>query len=274
MAMQREPESGVIPGQENVRLSVIVRIPTPLRKLTNDQDVVSGNGETLTQCIDGLDAQYPGLKDRLVDETGELRRFVNIYINGEDVRFAQGVQTAVKPGDEISIVPAVAGGAEEPRAEPRLKYYRASPGAYQALKELQDYVEHSGLERALMELVKVRASQLNSCAFCLDMHWKEARAAGEREDRLYMLNVWRESHVYSDRERAALAWTEAVTLISQTGAPDEVYEEARIHFDEKEISNLTLAIAAINAWNRMAIGFRLVPGWYEVRQAPARAASA
>jgi AhpD family alkylhydroperoxidase len=274
MAMQREPESGVIPGQENVRLSVIVRIPTPLRKLTNDQDVVSGNGETLTQCIDGLDAQYPGLKDRLVDETGELRRFVNIYINGEDVRFAQGVQTAVKPGDEISIVPAVAGGAEEPRAEPRLKYYRASPGAYQALKQLQDYVEHSGLERALLELVKVRASQLNSCAFCLDMHWKEARAAGEREDRLYMLNVWRESHVYSDRERAALAWTEAVTLISQTGAPDEVYEEARIHFDEKEISNLTLAIAAINAWNRMAIGFRLVPGWYEVRQAPARAASA
>jgi MoaD family protein len=274
MAMQREPESGVIPGQENVRLSVIVRIPTPLRKLTNDQDVVSGNGETLTQCIDGLDAQYPGLKDRLLDEQGELRRFVNIYVNGEDVRFAQGVQTAVKPGDEISIVPAVAGGAEEPRAEPRLKYYRASPGAYQALKQLQDYVEHSGLERALLELVKVRASQLNSCAFCLDMHWKEARAAGEREDRLYMLNVWRESHVYSDRERAALAWTEAVTLISQTGAPDEVYEEARIHFDEKEISNLTLAIAAINAWNRMAIGFRLVPGWYEVRQAPARAASA
>src|SRR4030095_1645444 len=274
MAMQREPESGVIPGQENVRLSVIVRIPPPLRKLTNDQEGGWGNGETLTQCIDGLDAQYPGLKDRLVDETGELRRFVNIYINGEDVRFAQGVQTAVKPGDEISIVPAVAGGAEEPRAEPRLKYYRASPGAYHALKQLQDYVEHSGLERALLELVKVRASQLNSCAFCLDMHWKEARAAGEREDRLYMLNVWRESHVYSDRERAALAWTEAVTLISQTGAPDEVYEEARIHFDEKEISNLTLAIAAINPWSRMAIGFRPVPGWYEVRQAPARAASA
>ncbi len=85
-------------------------------------------------CIDGLEAQFPGLKDRLLDETGELRRFVNIYINGEDVRFAQGVQTRLKPGDEISIVPAVAGGAEEPRTEPRLKYYRASPGAYQALK--------------------------------------------------------------------------------------------------------------------------------------------
>ncbi len=98
------------------------------------------------------------------------------------------------------------------------------------------------------------------------MHWKEARAAGESDERLYMLNVWRESQLYSERERAALAWTEALTLVSQTGAPDEVYEETRVHFDEKEISDLTLAIAAINAWNRMAIGFRLVPGWYEVRE--------
>ena len=266
MAMQREPEWGVLPGQDSLRLSVIVRIPTPLRKLTNDQDVVSSNGETLTQCIDDLDAQYPGLKDRLLDETGELRRFVNIYINGEDVRFAQGVQTALKPGDEISIVPAVAGGSEEPRSEPRLKYYRASPGAYEALKQLQDYVDHSGLERSLLELVKLCASLPDGCAFCLDMHWKEARAAGGSDERLYMLNVWRESHLYSERERAALAWTEALTLVSQTGAPDEVYEETRVHFDEKEISDLTLAIAAINAWNRMAIGFRLVPGWYEVRE--------
>ena len=266
MAMQREPQRDVLPGQESLRLTVIVRIPTPLRKLTNDQDIVSGDGETLAACIDGLEGQYPGLKDRLLDETGELRRFVNIYINGEDVRFAQGVQTPLKGGDEISIVPAVAGGAEEPRDEPRLKYYRASPGAYEALKQLQDYIEHSGLERPLLELVKLRASQLNGCAFCLDMHWKEARAAGESEERLYMLNAWRESHLYSERERAALAWTEALTLVSQTGAPDDVYDEAREHFDEKEISDLTLAIAAINAWNRMAIGFRLVPGWYEVRK--------
>jgi AhpD family alkylhydroperoxidase len=192
---------------------------------------------------------------------------VNIYINGEDVRFAQGVQTPLKGGDEISIVPAVAGGAEEPRSEPRLKYYRASRGAYQALKALQDYVEGSGLERPLLELVKIRASQLNGCAFCFDMHWKEARAAGESEERLYMLTAWRESHLYSDRERSALAWTEALTLIAETGAPDEVYEEARSQFDEKEISDLSLAIAAINAWNRMAIGFRLVPGKYEVREA-------
>jgi len=265
MAMQREPQRDILPGQDNLRLSVIVRIPTPLRKLTNEQDIVSGDGETLRACIDGLEAQYPGLKDRLLDETGELRRFVNIYINGEDVRFAQGVQTPLKGGDEISIVPAVAGGSEEPRTEPRLKYYRASPGAYQALKQLQDYVQSSGLEPSLLELVKLRASQLNGCAFCFDMHWKDARAQGESEERLYMLNAWRESHVYTERERAALAWTEALTLVAATGAPDDVYEAARAQFNEKEISDLTLAIAAINAWNRMAISFRLVSGRYEIR---------
>jgi AhpD family alkylhydroperoxidase len=274
MAMQREPQRDVLPGQDSLRLSVIVRIPTPLRKLTNEQDIVSGDGETLAACIDGLEAQYPGLKDRLLDEAGELRRFVNIYINGEDVRFAQGTQTPLKGGDEISIVPAVAGGAEDPRSEPRLKYYRASPDALRALRQMQEYVQNSGLEHSLLELVKLRASQINGCAFCYDMHWKDARALGESEERLYMLVAWRESDLYSQRERAALAWTEAVTLISQTGAPDDVYEGARDHFDDKEISDLTLAIAAINAWNRMAIGFRLVPGRYEVRRAPAQAASA
>jgi AhpD family alkylhydroperoxidase len=274
MAMQREPQEDVLPGQDSLRLSIIVRIPTPLRKLTNDQDIVSGDGETLTACINGLELQYPGLKDRLLDETGELRRFVNIYINGEDVRFAQGVHTPLRGGDEISIVPAVAGGAEEPRLEPRLKYYRASPGAYQALKALQDYVQSSGLEPSLLELVKLRASQLNGCAFCFDMHWKDARAAGESEERLYMLNAWRESLLYSERERAALAWTEEVTLIAETGAPDDVYDEARSQFDDKEIADLTLAIAAINAWNRMAISFRLVPGRYEVREPRAASATA
>jgi len=108
--MQREPDKLVVPGQESLRLSVIVRIPTPLRKLTNEQDVVAGDGETLMECIDGLERQYPGLKDRLLDETGELRRFVNIYVNGEDVRFQDGVNTRLQGGDEVSIVPAVAGG--------------------------------------------------------------------------------------------------------------------------------------------------------------------
>jgi len=106
------------------------------------------------------------------------------------------------------------------------------------------------------------------------MHWKEARAAGENEDRLYMLNAWRESHLYSGRERAALAWTESFTLVAQTGAPEEVFQEVRVHFDEKEISDLTLAIAAINAWNRMAIAFRLVPAWYEAREASKTRATA
>jgi len=137
---------------------------------------------------------------------------------------------------------------------------------------LQDYVQGSGLDHSLLELVKLRASQLNGCAFCLDMHWKDARAQGESEERLYMLNVWRESSIYSERERAALAWTEALTLVADTGAPDEVYEETRAQFDEKEIADLSLAIAAINAWNRMAIGFRLVPGAYQVREVrPSRA---
>ena len=137
---------------------------------------------------------------------------------------------------------------------------------------MQDYVQGSGLDHSLLELVKLRASQLNGCAFCLDMHWKDARAQGESEERLYMLNVWRESSIYSERERAALAWTEALTLVADTGAPDEVYEETRAQFDEKEIADLSLAIAAINAWNRMAIGFRLVPGAYQVREVrPSRA---
>ena len=110
MGVQWEPEKMVIPGQENLRMTIVVRIPTPLRKLTEGLDVVAGEGETLLACIDGLESRYPGLKERLCDETGELRRFVNIYVNGEDVRFAQGVQTPLKGGDEVSIVPAVAGG--------------------------------------------------------------------------------------------------------------------------------------------------------------------
>ena len=110
MGLQWEPNKQVLPGQESLRMSIIVRIPTPLRKLTEEQDVVAGEGETLAACIGGLDAKYPGLKERLVDETGELRRFVNVYVNGEDVRFQQGMQTPLQGGDEVSIVPAVAGG--------------------------------------------------------------------------------------------------------------------------------------------------------------------
>jgi AhpD family alkylhydroperoxidase len=137
-------------------------------------------------------------------------------------------------------------------------------GVYQAMLALETHVrKSSGLEPELLHLVRLRASQINGCAYCLDMHSKEARAAGETEQRLYCLSAWRETPFYSDRERAALAWTEAVTLISNGHAPDEVFEEARRHFSEEELGQLTLAIVAINGWNRFAIAFRAVPGTFQ-----------
>jgi AhpD family alkylhydroperoxidase len=118
--------------------------------------------------------------------------------------------------------------------------------------------------------VKIRASQINGCAYCIDMHTQDARAEGETERRIYALNAWRETPFYTDRERAALAWTEAVTRIGDGGVPDALYEEARQHFDEKELVDLNWAVAAINAWNRVAISFRSVPGTYKpARRAPA-----
>ena len=128
--------------------------------------------------------------------------------------------------------------------------------------ELEKYVHGSGLERTLYELVKTRASQINGCAYCLDMHTKDARKAGETEQRLFALSAWRETSFYTNRERAALAWMEALTLISENDVPDELYEATRKYFDEKEIIALTMAIVAINGWNRLAIGFRTVPGSY------------
>ena len=148
----------------------------------------------------------------------------------------------------------------------RLDYKRVAPGAYQAMAGLEAYIRTTGLEPALLELVRTRASQMNGCAFCLDMHTKDARAAGESEMRLYTLSTWRETPFFTDRERAALAWTEAVTLIGENHAPDELYQEVRKQFREDELVNLTLAIVAINGWNRIAIGFRLVPGEYQPRK--------
>jgi AhpD family alkylhydroperoxidase len=145
----------------------------------------------------------------------------------------------------------------------RLNYLKAAPGALQAMSSLEQYVRHSELERNLLELVRLRASQINGCAYCIDMHTKDARAAGESEQRLYALNAWRETPFYTERERAALEWTEAVTLISEGHVPDEVYERVREHFTEKELVDLTMAVATINAWNRLAISFRSVPGTYQ-----------
>jgi AhpD family alkylhydroperoxidase len=145
----------------------------------------------------------------------------------------------------------------------RLNYVHASPEGFKAMRQLQDHVEKSGLERKLLELVKMRASQINGCAYCLDMHSKDARAAGETEQRLYVLNAWREAPFYDERERAALAWTEALTLISDGPIEDELYDEVRKQFSEKEIVDLSLAIIAINGWNRLAIPFRSEPGHYQ-----------
>lgn len=133
---------------------------------------------------------------------------------------------------------------------------------------LEHYVKASTLERPLIELVKIRASQMNGCAYCLDMHTQDARAAGETEQRLHVIAAWQEAPFFNDRERAALAWTEAVTRISETRAPDELFQRLRAHFSEKEIADLTLAIAAINAWNRLMTAFRVPAGLYKPR-APA-----
>jgi AhpD family alkylhydroperoxidase len=145
----------------------------------------------------------------------------------------------------------------------RLAADKVAPGAYHAMLSLENYVRKSRLDPSLLELVRMRASQINGCAYCLDMHSKDARANGESEQRLYALSAWRETPFFTDRERAALAWTEAITLISDGHAPDDVYAEVRQRFSEEELVNLTLAIVAINGWNRLAIGFRAVPGEYQ-----------
>ncbi len=145
----------------------------------------------------------------------------------------------------------------------RIDYSKVTPEGYRAMSGLERYVRGSGLEPSLLELVKLRASQINGCAYCIDMHWKDARARGESEQRLYGLMAWRESPYYTERERAALAWTEAVTLIADSHVPDELYEEVRQSFTETELVNLTFALVAINGWNRLAISFRTEPGTYQ-----------
>src|SRR3978361_723817 len=142
--------------------------------------------------------------------------------------------------------------------KPRINFYQAAPDTIKALTALEAQVQASGLEQSLIELVKTRASQINGCAYCINMHTADARKHGETEQRLYLLNAWRESPLYTERERAALAWTEALTLIAETHAPDDVYEAMRAQFSESEAVNLTMLIGAINAWNRVAIGFRAI----------------
>jgi len=146
---------------------------------------------------------------------------------------------------------------------PRIDYAKVAPGALRAMYGLEKYLAESALEPALRELVKLRTSQINGCAYCIDMHSKDARASGETEQRLYGLVAWQETPYYTERERAALAWTEALTSIADNHVPDELYEQTRREFNEQELVDLTLAVTTINAWNRMAISLRAVPGTYQ-----------
>jgi AhpD family alkylhydroperoxidase len=148
----------------------------------------------------------------------------------------------------------------------RLHYPKVAPDAYRAMLGLEEYVRSSGIEPSLLHLVKVRASVLNGCAFCVDMHTKDARAAGESEQRLYAISVWRDTPFFTPRERAALAWTDAVTRLGREGVPDEVYQTARAQFDEAELVRLTLGIVAINGWNRLSIAFRTEVGGYQPKR--------
>lgn len=144
----------------------------------------------------------------------------------------------------------------------RMNYGKAAPGAMKAMMGLENYLAESGLEPLLLDLVRLRASQINGCAYCVDMHTLDLRAAGETEQRISLLSVWEETPFFTERERAALLWTEKLTLISLDHVPDAIYEQVRPHFTDAELANLTLAIATINAWNRFGISFRSEPGHY------------
>jgi AhpD family alkylhydroperoxidase len=153
--------------------------------------------------------------------------------------------------------------------EPRIHFTKYAQEAQKSLFALEKYLSSSGLDHKLIHLLKLRASQINGCAFCIDMHWKDARALSETEQRLYELNAWRETPFYTDRERAALEWIESLTLVAQTHVPDETYENVRKHFSEKEIVDLSVLAGLINMWNRLAISMRSVPGEYQARHAAA-----
>jgi AhpD family alkylhydroperoxidase len=146
----------------------------------------------------------------------------------------------------------------------RYSHTKVAPDGAQAMLGLERYLHNCGLEESLVHLIKLRASQINGCAYCLDMHWKDLKSMGEADHRLYALDAWEETSFYSDRERAALAWTDAVTKVAETHVPDALYQEVRQHFSEKELADLTLAIATINAWNRLNIAARTEAGTYKV----------
>ena len=154
--------------------------------------------------------------------------------------------------------------------KPRFDYAKVAPGTYHAMLGMEKYLHECSIEQPLLHLIKLRASQINECAYCLDMHWKDLRALGETEQRLYGLDAWRESPYYTDRERAALMWTEAVTLVAGGQVDDLVYEAVKPHFTETELADLTFAVVAINGWNRLAISARSEAGKYKSSLTPAK----
>ena len=147
--------------------------------------------------------------------------------------------------------------------EPRIDYLKSARGAYHAMLGIEHYLQQCGLEESLQNLIKLRVSQINGCAYCIDMHWKDLKAGGESEQRLYGLDAWEESPYYTDRERAALTWAESVTNIQEGHVPDGVFERVKEFFNDKELADLTLAVTAINSWNRLSIAARTVPGTYQ-----------
>ena len=155
----------------------------------------------------------------------------------------------------------------------RIERSDMNPGIARAMLGLEHYLATCSLDKKLLDLIRFRISQMNGCAYCLDMHWKDLRAEGETEQRMYSLDAWRESPYYTEVERAALEWAEAVTRVADTRVPDEVYEQARRHFDTHQLADLTLAVVAINSWNRLNVAFRTIPGTYQVPQRHAAVAS-
>jgi AhpD family alkylhydroperoxidase len=187
---------------------------------------------------------------------------------------AAGTCKKLKPASSGFNPNSIRSTGKEGLMQQRINYLTLAPGAYKAMLGLEEYLRQSGLEESLLHLIKLRTSQINGCAYCIDMHWKDLRSVGENEQRLYGLDAWRESPYYTERERAALAWTEAVTNIRDGHASDEDYEAVRRHFSEKELADLTLAVATINAWNRLAIAARSIPGTYQSAKTQATKKSA
>ena len=183
--------------------------------------------------------------------------------NNIDTAYVEKIQFLFRLNSYYNSIISIYSISERKKMLQRINYREVAPGAFRAMLGLEKYLSQSNLEPSLQELVKLRASQINGCAYCIDMHTKDARASGESEQRLYGLSAWQDAPYYTERERAALAWTEALTLIADNQVEDELYEQVQQHFNEAEVVDLTMSIIAINGWNRFAISFKTEVGHYQ-----------